>query len=177
MQAVIEFIMSIWDRVVPGTVLQPWEGGVRVRSIPFFKQRIKPVSGGVIFTIPFCDEIEFLNTKRQVVDLDSQFVQTRDAVPMQMSLTVTYLISDAAKIWTDVQDHDDSLTAEAQAIAAAWVNETDFSEVTIKNLVAGCQQEIRKVGFRWGCKVEKIGVNGLAKAKVLRVVIDSGTST
>jgi regulator of protease activity HflC (stomatin/prohibitin superfamily) len=174
MQAFIEFIISIWDRIIPLAVVAPWEGGVRVRSLPFLRQRVKKVGGGVVFTIPFADEVEMINTKRQVVDLDPQFVQTKDGKQIQLSLTVTYSIQHADKVWTDVQDHDDSLAAEAMNIAAEWVNETDYRDVTIKNLVEACQPQIRTVGFRWGCKVEKIGVNGLAQAKVLRVVIENG---
>ncbi len=151
-------------------MVDPWEEGVRVRSIPFRKQQTDKVTPGVVFTIPFFDAVETINIRPQVVDLDDQTIETSDRIPMLVSVTISYEIRHTKKLFLDVQDHDESLMAATQNIVAAWVNKTAYEQLTIENLVAGCFDLVRKEGWRWGCEVSGLGVNNLSKHRAYRLL-------
>ena len=168
MQALFDWLMSIWDSLIPLTIIDPWEEGIRVRVGKWVK-RIGP---GPVLTWWFIDEVFTINTLRQVVDLNNDSVETLDRVPMLVSITITYKIRDAAKTWLSVQDHDESIVTDAMTIVAAWINKTNYEDVTVENLIAACEPDIRKSGFRWGCEVEWIGVMDLAKHRVLRLLLE-----
>ncbi len=168
MQAIIEWLLSIYYALIPLTVIDPWEEGIRVR----LGKMNKRVGSGLVWTWWFIDELFTVNVRRQVIDLNNDSIETADRVPMLFSITITYKIRDAAKIFLQVQDHEDSLEADAMTIVSAWMNKTQYEDVTIENLIAACEPDIRKSGFRWGCEVEWMGVMDLAKHRVLRLLLE-----
>ncbi len=170
MEALLSFLSDLWDRLIPWTTVDPWEEGVRVRSVPFRTQKTTKIMPGVVFTIPFFDAVEAINVRRQVEVLDDQSVETSDRVSMLVAVTVKYDIKNVERLFLRVQDHDDSLAAETQSIVAAWVNATEYKDMTISNLVDGCYNAVRDEGWKWGCEVKGLGVNSLSKHRPYRLL-------
>jgi regulator of protease activity HflC (stomatin/prohibitin superfamily) len=166
MQALIDLIVSLWDSLLPWTIVDPWERGIRVR----LGKWVKKVGPGPHFTLPFIDQVHTINVKRQVVDLPDQSVETSDRIPMLVSGSVTYSIRQAHRIFLDVQDHDDSLIAEVMIELSEWVNKHVYDEITIERMVEACFPAARQIGFRWGCEVERLGINSLSKHRVYRLL-------
>lgn len=166
MQALIAWLTNIWERLFPWVIVDPWEAGIRVRAGKW----VKEVGPGLHFTIPFIDAIETINTRKQWEMVLEQTVETADRVSMLIVSNINYEVKHPKKLWLEVQDHDDSLSEECAVRIAAWVNESNYADVTIKNLVFACYPEVRRMGFRWGCEVLELGIKTLSKHRAYRVL-------
>ena len=169
MQALLDYFMSFVDRLWPWTDVDPWEEGLRVRTFPFFRQRTKRVSPGAVFTIPWFDSIHTVNVKRQLIDLPNQDVETSDRISMKVSGSMVYKITHPERIWLDTQDHDDALQLLAMEAIADWINNAQYSEVTIRNLREAVGPKVRAGAWKWGCEVEGIGITHLSKQRVYSI--------
>lgn len=166
MQAFIDFLLQVWRDLLCFKIIAPWEEGLRVR----FGKRYRAFGPGVHFKLPFFDQFHVMNVRRQTVDLEDQTVETKDGVPVLVSLSLQYEIRNVANVFVKVQDFDVSLLTEAMNIVAAWINTHLYEECTIERVVRDNYEPIRKIGFEWGCTVLRLSVNNLARHRVYRLV-------
>ena len=169
MQAFIDFIVSIADRLWPWATVDPWEEGIRVRTIPFLGQWVKKVKPGAVFTMPFFDGIEVLNIKRQIEDLPNQDVETSDRISMKISASVVYNIRHAERTWLDTQEHDEAIALIAMEAIASFVNATDYKHVNVVAIRMAVLPVVRQAAWKWGIEVEAVGVTHLSKQRVYSI--------
>ncbi len=169
MQAVIDFIINIADRLRPWAIVDPWEEGIRVRTLPYFGQWVKDIKPGATFTLPFFDGIETINVKRQIQDLPDQDVETSDRVAMKISASVVYSIRHARRTWMDTQEHDEAITLIAMEAIASFVNKTEYSEVTVEAIRNAVLPPVRQAAWKWGVEIEAVGVTHLSKQRVYSI--------
>ena len=169
MQAVIDFIINIADRLWPWAIVDPWEEGIRVRTLPFFGQWTKDVKPGAVFTLPFFDAIETINVKRQIQDLPDQVVETKDRISMKISASVVYSIRHARRTWMDTQEHNEAITLIAMEAIASFVNTTDYASVTVAAIREVVFPIVRQAAWKWGVEVEAVGITHLSKQRVYSI--------
>ena len=169
MQALIDFIISIAGSLWPWATIDPWEEGIRVRTIPFFGQWVKNVKPGAVFTLPFFDSVETINIKRQVEDLPNQDVETSDRVSMKISASVVYSIRHAERVWLDTQEHDEAIVLIAMEAIASFVNTTAYKFVTIEAISSAVFPIVRQAAWKWGVEVEAVGITHLSKQRVYSI--------
>ena len=169
MQALIDFLINIGDRLWPWATVDPWEEGIRVRTIPFLGQWVKDIKPGAVFTMPFFDGVETINIKRQIEDLPDQDVETRDRVAMKISASVVYSIRHARRTWMDTQEHDEAITLIAMEAIASFVNKTEYINVTIETIRNAVLPPVRQAAWRWGVEIEAVGVTHLSKQRVYSI--------
>ena len=172
MQALLDFLLGIWRDLLFFKIIAPWERGVRVR----FGKYYRGFGPGVHFKIPFFDTFHIVNVRRQTVDLEDQTVETRDGIPVLISLSLQYEIRNVESVFVKVQDFDVSLLTEAMNIVAAWINTHLYAECTIERIIGDNYEPIRKIGFEWGCTVLRVSVNNLARHRVYRFVTSAATA-
>ncbi len=165
MQALLDFIISIVDRLWPWAVVDPWEEGLRVRTVPFMKQRTKKVMPGAVWTWPFFDSVETINVKRQIVDLPNQEIETLDRHSMKVSASLVYKIRHSDRTWLDTQDHDEALQLLAMEAIADYINSHRIEQVTIEKIKAAVFPVVREKAWSWGPEVEKLGITHLTKQR------------
>ena len=169
MQALIDFIISIADSLWPWATCDPWEEGIRVRTIPFVGQWVKEIKPGAVFTLPLFDKVETINIKRQIQDLPDQDVETSDRIPMKISASVVYSIRHAKRTWLDTQEHDEAITLIAMEAIASFVNTTVYADVNIEAITNAVLPVVRQAAWRWGVEVEAVGVTHLSKQRVYSI--------
>ena len=168
MEAFLAAIANMWERFIPWTTVMPWDAGVRVRFGK--RQWTKLVRGGFHLKIPFADEFYTMNIQRQVLDFPNQVVQTTDNKAMCVSGWCVYTISDPMKVWLDVQDHDDALSAKGMDLLAEYLNEMESADCDRESLIHHCGTALNIYATGWGCDIIEFGITDLAPAKVFRLI-------
>lgn len=166
MQSLLNFLLQIWRELLFFKIIAPWEEGLRVRVGKYYRA----FGPGPHFKLPFIDTFHVVNVRRQTVDLEDQTVETRDRIPVLVSLSLQYEIRNIQNVFVKVQDFDVSLLTEAMNVVAAWINTHLYEECTIDRIVTENFDPIRKIGFEWGCTVLRLSVNNFARHRVYRLV-------
>jgi regulator of protease activity HflC (stomatin/prohibitin superfamily) len=167
MEALLSVLMSLWERIWPFAVVDPWELGVRVTLGRWYKA-VKP---GAYWRWPFgIQTFRTLNVQVQTVDLPEITVETKDRQTLIISLGTRFRVTDIVKAVVETQDFENSLLTDVTLIATEWVNTAVYNEVTVDTLIKNCQPKVKWAARRWGCEVEVLGVNCLAKHRVYRLV-------
>jgi len=171
MQALFDTLLALAEKLWPFAVVSPWERAVCVRFGKWYFAR----NPGTYWKWPLgIDEYVHETVVPQVVDLPEITVETKDRVPVLVSMGVQFAISDICKALVECQEFEDSLLTEVTFIATEWINDHCYTDITVESLVGGCQRKVKEAAKRWGCKVERLGVNTIAKHRVYRLVTNSG---
>ncbi len=106
------------------TTIPPDEGAVVTR----FGRPVKTLDEGghYIFTWPIIHTIETIQMTRQIVDVPTQDVLTKDKIDVCMNVSVEYVISDPYKAIYGVEDFDECLQELTGDVAREVVNENSF---------------------------------------------------
>lgn len=191
MEALVNLLLSIWDRLLLWENLQPNEGGVRVRTVPrWFMPRggllarwwprwaaapgqwITELGPGSTWKLPGVDRITKIVVKRRTIDIPNITAETAGDETYIVSLTLTYAVTNVRRALLECEDFDVSLIVDSQALVTGWVNQQLPGAVTAQALQEANFPAIRRAGFRWGCEIESVGVNSIAKHTVYRLLME-----
>lgn len=168
MEALLGFLAQVWELLLPWTVLDPWERGIRVRLGKWTVE----LKCGFHFLIPLVDRVETINVLPQRIVLPNQSILCSDAKVVAISGALMYSIKEPLKVWLEVEDHDESLVTLAMNLIAEFVSSVDSTCVTVDRLRKDVLPPLRKAALKWGIKVHDIGVKDLAPHKVHRFMSD-----
>ena len=182
MQAIFDFLLSVWEKLLPWAVVEPNEAGVRIRSVPFIswlapRFRIPPggqwvaeVAPGAVFKLPLFDTIKKCVVKRRNIDLSNITVELRGGATYIISLTLRYAVKNVRRALLETEDFDASLVTDVTSIVARWATHQEGMEPD--RMLSECYEPVRVAGFRWGCEVEQLALNTVAKHRIYRIVQD-----
>jgi len=170
MQSVVEFLLGVLDKLWVFAVVDPWELGLRVR----LGKHYRVMAPGVYWRWPLgIDRFFTIVVPTQTVDLPEITVETSDRTPMLISLATRYKVVDIVQAKVHTQDYESSLLTDVTMVATEWINATPYADVTAANLIKACQPNIKRLAKRWGCEVEAVGVNTIAKHRAYRLVTNA----
>ena len=186
MEVLFNFLLSIWESLFPFYALAPDQRGVQWRSLPglgvlgrlfpkvFPKEGVWywEVGPGVHWKFPLIDEYVAEVVKVRYRNIDNISCETKDKVPMMVSLSIKFWIHNIQKALLEVEDFQDSLVTDAQNIVVEWVEEHDYAEVSAKKIIEECYPMVREVAPDWGCKLRAIGVNSRVKHRLYRFLTE-----
>lgn len=168
MEALLRFLAEVYEGLVPWTVLDPWERGIRVRLGRWYKE-LGPGPHGLI---PMLDRVETINVLPQRIVLPNQSISCTDGKTIAISGAIMYSITKPLKVWLEVEDHDESLVALAMNKIAEYVSGVESTSVTVEALQREVLPELRRISLKWGIKIHDISVKDLAPHKVYRFMND-----
>ena len=168
MSQFFDFILSIIGHLVPIFIIPPWEAGVRVTFGKYWKE----VGPGTHYKIPFVQEFFTTNIKRQIAVCPKQTVTTADGQTLTLSALLTYNIRHPARIWTRIQDFDDSIIALCMQEIHVFIATHDLTDCSYNAIVATVLPVLRKNAFSWGAEVEDLGFGDLAAISAVRLLTD-----
>jgi len=171
LERLVEFIIDILGAFVFWAILQPYERGVLIR-LGSFKRTLGP---GIHWVIPFyIDNVETDNVVPTTSNLLAQSLQTRDGVAVVVSVVITYAIRDIKKVLLEVENADDVLADSTYALVGRAISNSNYDDICRPEFAESIFKEIRRAAFSWGIEVRNIGFADLAKAKSLRLWMESG---
>jgi regulator of protease activity HflC (stomatin/prohibitin superfamily) len=92
-------------------VAAQWERGVVLRLGKYYGAK----GPGVIFIVPILDYVRFVDTRILALNIPSQKVITKDNVPASVDGALFFMVSDAGKAVTAIQDYQFAISQYAQA--------------------------------------------------------------
>jgi hypothetical protein len=198
MEKLFEVLAQIWEELVPVQVLEPDERGVRIRTIPLIGEigewlrnlpfvgwifskllRWLPYNGqwvtemypGAVLSVPFIDSISAQVVVSRCIDLDNIRVETRDGVVYLVSITLAFKIGNIKRALLETEEYETSLCMDVQSIVAQWIN-SRCAPINISALCEHVEEDVAKAAIKWGCRMESLGVNSLAKHRVYSLMMN-----
>jgi regulator of protease activity HflC (stomatin/prohibitin superfamily) len=148
-------LVFVWGAAVNGVrVAAQWERGVILRL-----GRFRGVKGpGILFVIPVLDYVRFVDVRTLALNIPNQKVITKDNVPATIDGVLFFLVSDAGKAVTVIQDYQYAIAQYAQAALRDVVGGLSLDELLtereqIQRLIAKAVEERIK---DWGVHVDSI---------------------
>jgi regulator of protease activity HflC (stomatin/prohibitin superfamily) len=135
-------------------VAAQWERGVVLRLGKYYGTK----GPGVMFIVPILDYVRFVDTRVLALNIPSQKVITKDNVPASVDGALFFMVSDAGKAVTAIQDYQFAISQYAQASLRdvvgrmsldSLLSEREEIQTEIKNAV---EERIRA----WGIHVDSI---------------------
>ena len=165
MEALLDWLLGIWDELIPFVVIDPWEEGFRVR----LGKHTKVLKPGVHVSLPWIDTVTAIDVKRQAVNLPNQNIWTLDRKAVTISGAVEYAVTDTAKVFLDVQDLDESLIEVTQGLIADYVVSVDEENLHPTTMAEEMLPLLHKEGEEWGVDITRIYISDLVLTLPIRI--------
>jgi len=160
----IEIIIGAFIFMVVGVTLsgirinKHWEKAVILRLGKYKKTK----SAGLFYVIPFIESARKLDTRTQVMDVETQEMITSDSVTVQVNAMVYYKIKpdEASKAILNVENWEEASTTLAQTTLRDIIGKSDLDKLlTEKNTIGSAVQKILdKETDAWGIKIETVEI-------------------
>ena len=187
MEVLFQFLVDIWERLIPWLYLDPDERGVQWRGLPgiawlrkrwdvaFFPEnglRVWEIGPGVHWKIPFVDGYTSEVVKDRYLELDNITGESADGLTVLVTMSVKFSIGNIKRACLEVEDFETSLCTDIQNCVLLWVERHNYADITSVKLREDCTAEVKTIGTVWGCRVKEIGVNSRAKHKLYRLLTE-----
>lgn len=166
-------LTSLLDNVVnvlPVKIIHTYEQGV------YFKQGkdIKLLRPGIHLHRPIIDSIEKISTVPQTINLPTQSVLTKDGEAVTVSSNLEYKIHNARKVWTKVQDLDDSLHNTGMGYLSRFVRSYNYDKLAVstEKLEEEVLENLNEKVNPWGVTVNEFYITDFVKARQYRLFGD-----
>lgn len=168
-ERLIDLLVSIFDKLIPFAVMEPYQAGVICR----FGKFVRVMEPGTFNWIwPFgIDAVAHDNIAMRAVNLGDSSTTTKDEVQIAFNPIITFAISDIKKALLDIEDVADSIrdaclgTIGVTLSSQTWENLQDGEKVS-EMLTAVC----RKRGWKWGVEILSVQLATLAKCRTVRLM-------
>lgn len=185
MQALFDFLASIWRELWPWEIIAPDEEGIRITTLPkplvwlvaLFGIRVPPngqwitdLKPGAAWKLPLLSEIRVCKVTPSYVDLNNITVETADKKCKLISVTAKFRVGNARQALLLVDDYESSVAVDIQAAVTAWANKLTAAEITVERLINDCTPVCREATRRWGCYLRELGVNSIADHRIYRIL-------
>lgn len=168
---------KLWDiliwiaKILPRfVVLSPDEGGVITR----FGRCIRVLEEGGHYRLiwPVIHEITTVTTTRQIIDVPTQDVLTKDRIPVCLNVSVEYVINDPYKAILSVEDFDKCIQELTGDVTRELVNKfsfdycVDFASHLQTDIFDGIEREAE----HYGVDVLAVRIPTLTKGYTIRLI-------
>lgn len=164
---IIEWAAKILPRWV---TVAPDEGAVITR---FGKpSRVLDEGGHYILIWPVINEVSVVTMSRQIIDVPTQDVLTKDKVPVCMNVSVEYVISDPHKAIYGVEDFDKCLQELTGNVARASINGVDFQFCLefLEDVQFMIFEDIEKKAEQYGVDVLEVHIPTFTRGHTIRLI-------
>jgi regulator of protease activity HflC (stomatin/prohibitin superfamily) len=162
----IDLIVTFIHDILPFKIVDQWEEGVHLRFGKFSKV-VKP---GMVYKIPFFDQIITTPVITQTVNLTAQTVTSLDEKSVVLNSIVRYHIVDVEKFLLGVMHANDVLVDTTQGIIRDMVENTYWDDLV--DLTSIVTPEVNNAVENWGILVEQVSFPTLGEITTYRVMSD-----
>jgi regulator of protease activity HflC (stomatin/prohibitin superfamily) len=168
MTGFLDFLVTIWDRVVFARVVESWERGVRFRR---GKPETKQLGAGVWFQWPLIDRIEVIPVMPRYIDLPTQSVTTSDNETVTFSANICYEIDNAVLAYTEVHDLEDFMSRASMGHLHGKIHEWNLGELMahLKELEKSLEGMLGTRVKRWGIRVLDVKLTDMVRCRQYRL--------
>ena len=167
MDRFIEFILQIWESIVPCTVLDEYERGVVLRWGRFDRE----IGPGFHWLFP---PIMYRALTEVVVvqphNLVAQSLTTSDDIPMVISAVITSRVENVTKLLLEVEGREQAISDVTLGVVASCVAKATYDEVRQDAFRQTVLKEVRRLARKYGVEVLNVQFSDLQRCRSLRLV-------
>lgn len=162
---ILDWLHDLW----PFRIVRPYQRGVRFWLGNVTGDQLTP---GLYAFIPFFMAIEVVDVVEDVIDLPTQSITTKDGRMVSFSANISFEITDAVAMWTQVQDFQENLSRVACGHLAMKVREWSWDELqeSQKKLESSLKDTLTTRVKGWGCKILECRLTDMVQARQIRLV-------
>ncbi len=164
---ILAWALKILPRFV---VITPDEGAVVLR----FGRPVKILDEGghYRFTWPVIEEVSTVTMTRQIIDVPTQDVLTKDRVSVCMNVSIEYIISDPYKALFGVEDFDECLQELTGDFARFVINRRDLEDCLhdMGDIKFEIFDYIEKKAEEYGVDVLEVHVPTFTRGHTIRLI-------
>jgi regulator of protease activity HflC (stomatin/prohibitin superfamily) len=162
---ILEFIHQLW----PLRIVRVYQAGVRFWMGCVVGEQL---GAGLYWFLPFFGAIEIVDTVEDVMDLPVQSVTTKDGKSVMFSANVSYMVTDAKLLYTEVQDFEENLQRIATGHLALRVREWTWDELQEgqRKLEISLRDTLTTRVKGWGSKIIECRLTDCVQAKQFRLL-------
>lgn len=164
----IEWIISIWDQLLPYVIINQQDNGTRLR-FGRFKEILQP---GIHWKLPFFDHIAEQTIVWTTHSLPAQSLTTKDGKDIVIKGVIKYRVVDMKTFSLEVWDAIDAISDMTQGIIFDIVKERTWDELQHDNLKTKITRLAKNEAKRWGIEIETVTLSDLAKIRSIRLLGD-----
>lgn len=158
-------VLKIW------IIIQPWEQGLIVRK----GKRIRKVSGGIYFKIPYIDSVYVQENRTRMVQICIQTLTTKDIKTVTLNSAFGYRITDLEKLYDSLYHPEGTLTNMAMGYVSDFVWSKNINEITPLSIEKFVLEKLNQEDY--GLEFEYFKITNFASVKTFRLIQDGQSWT
>lgn len=166
MNQVKEFLEYIFNAFKIWVIVQSWESALIVRN----GKRIKEVSGGIFFKLPYFDSVFVQENRLRVIILPIQTITTKDGHTVTLSASLGYSIESIKQLYKKLFHPESTLQNMSMAYLSEHIYKSDLKEISPAMIEELILNELRKGDY--GLQYEYFKITNFAVVKTFRLIQD-----
>ena len=166
MNQIKDFFEYIFNVFKIWIIIQPWEQGLIVRN----GKRIKRVSGGIYFKLPYFDSVYVQECRLRMIQVCMQTLTTKDSQTLTINSALGYTIVDIEKLYQTLYHPEGTLVNIAMSEVSEFVYNNDFYEITPLSIEKSVLQKLNAEDY--GLKFEYFKITNFASVRTFRLIQD-----
>lgn len=167
----IDILSIIWKDIWIFCIVRENEEGIRLR----YGKLNKTVLPGIVFKIPFIDEVIIKYTKDDTILLPSQKLTTKDGKTITITGMVLYKVDNITEYILAVNLPQQSISDVAMGALTETIIERTYAEVleSIEKLGNEVSKRVRRECKKWGVVIEYVKITDITVSKSLNLFKNS----
>jgi len=155
---VIEFLLSMWNHIIPFYVIEEANEAVVLR-LGKFKCTSKP---GFYWKIPFADVVKEHHVVWQTINLHPQSLTTKDDSGIVVKAIIKFKVGDIKVFILEVWDSPDAISDMTMGIIRDEVMEHTWQQIRDGKLDKVISRKVKAEAKRWGIEVDTVTLIDMA---------------
>jgi regulator of protease activity HflC (stomatin/prohibitin superfamily) len=161
----VQFLLSFWANLLPFHIVNEFEHGVILR----FGKFKKTVEAGLVWKIPFFDNVMLCRNTVTTMGIKNQSLTTEDGIEITIEAIVKYKVSNPKKFLLEVYDADDAINDVAQSKIKEIVNTNTWEQIR-KLKDSEIKELVQKESTEWGIKIYYITITDLVRTRCYKLI-------
>lgn len=166
MNQVQQFFEYIFKSLKIWVIVQPWEAGIRVRM----GKRIKVLSGGVFFKIPYFDSVYVQEVRLRVTEMPMQTLTSKDRKTVTLNSSMGYTIESIERLYNTLHKPEMTLQSIAMSAIAEVISSTNMEDISPALLETEVVNKLSAEDY--GLKYDFFKVSNFAVVQTYRLIQD-----
>lgn len=163
---ILDFILSVWNHLIPFAIVNQYERGVRLR---FGKLINKPIEPGLIWKIPLVDMILTTIVTADTLDIHPVNITTTDNQTITVGGVLEFEIDDIIKYLIDTNEARSNTHDICRGIMADYLTDCTYEQCKDKKTIRTITRVITKKCEDMGIKVLMLTFTDMSKSRVFKL--------
>ena len=162
----IDWIIQIWEQLIPFIIIMDYQEGVRFR-LGKFRETLK---AGFFWKIPFADTVIIANVAWEMLPLQPQSLTTKDGKSIVVTGLVKFKICDIKKHTINVAHSEAAIGDVTMGIISDEIMDRNWVEVKAGKRDNRILIKAKNEALEWGIEIQSVTLIDMAEITSIRLV-------